>query len=74
MAWTPEQGPVSAALALETVRAWTLELTTGERGRMPQVPRRAARRRAWASRRGWRSPSARNNGWPGAAVHGEAPP
>ena len=62
MEWTQEQGTVSAELALETVREWTLELTKVERWLMPHFPRREARRRAWASIRGLLSPIARKNG------------
>jgi SRSO17 transposase len=74
MEWTQEQDAVSAELTLETVRAWTLELTKVERWRMRHVPRREARRRAWASIRGLLSPVARKNGWQLAAVNGDATP
>ena len=74
MEWTPEQGTVSAALALETVREWTLELTEVERWLLPHFPRREARRRAWASSRGLLSPVERKNGWPLAEVNSDATP
>jgi SRSO17 transposase len=74
MEWTQEQGPASAALALETGRAWTLWLTEVERRLMPHLARREARHRVWASIRGWLSPVERKNGWQVAEVHGDAPP
>ena len=74
MEWTQEQGTVSAELALETVREWTLELTKVERWLMPHFPRREARRRAWAYIRGLLSPIERKNGWQLAEVNGDAPP
>lgn len=61
-------------LALETVRAWTLWRTEGERPRRPRFPRREARRRAWAALRGLRSPGERNQGWQWAEGHGAATP
>jgi SRSO17 transposase len=69
-----EQRPAPGDVALETVRAWTLWLTEVERWLMPHFARREARAHAWASIRGWRSPVERQNGWPLAAVHGEATP
>jgi SRSO17 transposase len=74
MEWTQEQGTVSAELTLETVREWTLELTKVERWLMPHFPRRAARRRAWASIRGMLSPIERKNGWQLAEGNGDATP
>jgi SRSO17 transposase len=74
MEWTQEQGPASAELALETVRAWTLWLTEVERRLMPRFPRREARRRAWAYIRGLLSPVERKNGWQLAEVNGDATP
>ena len=41
---------------------------------MPYVPRREARRRAWAYVRGLRSPVERKNGWQLAEVNGDATP
>jgi SRSO17 transposase len=69
-----EQCPAPADLALETVRAWPIWLTEVARRRMPYVPRREARRRAWAYVRGLRSPVERKNGWQLAEVNGDATP
>jgi hypothetical protein len=74
MEWMQEQGTGSAALALETVREWTLWLTAVERWRMPHFARREARHRAWASSRGLLRPTERQNGWQLAAVNGDATP
>jgi hypothetical protein len=74
MEWRQEQGPVAAALALATVRAWTRWLTEGERGRLPHCARRAAQHRAWASIGGWLSPAERHHGWQLADVNGEVLP
>jgi hypothetical protein len=48
MEWMQEQSTVSTALALETVREWTLWLTEVERWLLPHFARREARHRAWA--------------------------
>jgi hypothetical protein len=48
MEWRQEQGTVSAALALETGREWTLWLTEVERWLMQHFTHREARHRAWA--------------------------
>ena len=61
-------------VALETVRAWAVWQTAVERRRMPRLARREARRRAWASLRGFLRLVERKNGWHGAAVHGAPPP
>jgi len=74
MEWTQEQGTVSAELALETVREWTLWLTEVERWLMPHFPRREARHRAWAYIRGLLSPVERKNGWQLAEVNGDVTP
>jgi hypothetical protein len=74
MEWMQEQGTASAALALETVRAWTLWLTEVERWLLPHFARREARHRAWASLRGLLSPAERKNGWQVAEVNGDATP
>ena len=66
--------PAPTALALETVREWTLWLTEVERHILPRFPRREARRRAWAYSRGLLSPVERKNGWQLAEVHGDATP
>ena len=74
MEWMQEQSPVSTALALETVREWTLWLTAVARGLLPHCARREARPRAWASLRGVRSPAERQNSWQLAEGNGDAPP
>jgi SRSO17 transposase len=74
MEWTQEQGPASAELALETVRAWTLWLTEVERRLMPHFARREARHRVWAYIRGLLSPVERKSGWQLAEVNGDATP
>jgi SRSO17 transposase len=74
MEWLQEQYAVPADVALETVRAWTLWLTAGERRFRPHFTRREARRRAWAYSRGLLSPGERKNGWQLAAVNGDATP
>jgi len=56
------------------VREWPIWLTEVERRLMPSFPRREARRRAWASLRGLRSPVERKNGWQLAEVNGDATP
>jgi len=66
--------PAPTDLALETVRAWTIWLTAVARPILPRFPRRAARRRAWASSRRVLSPVERKNSWQWAAVHGDATP
>ena len=58
----------------ETVRAWAVWQTEVARRLMPRGARREARRRAWASLRGLRSPVERKNGWHVAAVHGDTTP
>jgi SRSO17 transposase len=69
-----EQGMAPADLALEPVRAWTRWLPEVARWLMPHWARRDARRHAWASIRGLRSPVERQNGWQVAEVHGAATP
>ena len=69
-----EQGSAPAALALETVREWTLWLTEVERWLMPHFARREARHHAWAYIRGLLSPVERKNGWQLAEVNGDATP
>ena len=49
-------------VALETVRAWAVWQTEGERRLLPRFARREARRRAWASLRGFLSPLERQKG------------
>lgn len=74
MEWRQEQGTASAALALETVREWTLWLPEVERWLLPHFARREARHRAWAYIRGLLSPVERKNGWQLAEVNGDATP
>jgi SRSO17 transposase len=74
MEWIQEQRPGSTALALETVREWTLWLTEVERWLLPHFARREARHRAWAYIRGLLSPAARKNSWQLAAVNGDTTP
>jgi len=69
-----ELGPSPTDEALVTVQTWALGLTAVARRIMPHFPRRDARRRVWASRRGLLSPVERKNGWPIAAAVGEATP
>lgn len=74
MALRQERCTASTALALETVREWTLWLTEVERHMLPHFPRREARHRAWAYIRGLLSPVERKNGWQLAEVNGDATP
>jgi len=74
MEWKQEQSTAWAALALETVPAWALWLPEVARRLRPHFPRHEARRRAWASSRGLRSPVARKNGGQLAAGHGATTP
>ena len=74
MEWMQEQSTVSTALALETVREWTLWLTEVERWLLPHFARREARHRAWAYIRGLLSPAERKNSWQLAEVNGDATP
>jgi SRSO17 transposase len=74
MEWRQEQGTTPAELPLETVQAWALWLTEGERRLRPHFPRHEARRRAWAYIRGLLSPVERKNGWQLAEVNGDATP
>lgn len=68
------QNTAPTDLALETVREWTLWLPEVERWLLPHFTRREARRRAWASIRGWLSSVERKNGWQLAAANGAATP
>jgi len=56
------------------VQTWALWLTEVERRIMPHFSRSEARRRVWASLRGLLRPVERKNGWPIAAVVGDATP
>jgi SRSO17 transposase len=69
-----EFGPSPPDEALKTVQTWALWLTAVARRLLPHFPRRAARRRVWASLRGLLSPVERKNGWQSAAVVGDATP
>ena len=69
-----EWSPPAADVALETVRAWVVWQTEGERRIMPRFVRREARRRAWAYLRGLLSPVERKNGWHIAEVNGDTTP
>ena len=72
MARWQEQGRGPGDVPLATVRPWMRWQPEGERRLGARLARREGRWRAWASRRGRRSPVARQNGWPRAAVHGAA--
>ena len=61
-------------VALETGRAWAVWQTEVERRIMPRLARREARRRAWASLRGFLSPGERKNGGHVAEVNGDPTP
>ena len=69
-----EFGPSPTDEALVTVQTWALWLTAVERRSMPHFPRSDARRRVWASLRGFLSPVERKNGWQIAEVVGDATP
>ena len=69
-----ELGPSPTAEALVTVPTWALWLTAVERRILPHFPRSDARRRVWASLRGFLSSVERKNGWQLAAVVGDATP
>ena len=63
-----------ADLTVDTVRAWSLELTEVERRIGPRFTRWDARRRVGASLRGLLSPVERTNGWQLAEVNGDDTP
>lgn len=63
-----------AALTVDTVRAWSLELTEVERRIGPRFARWDARRRMGAYLRGLLSPVERKNGWQLAEVNGDDTP
>ena len=69
-----ELSPPPPDVALETVRAWAVGQTEGEHRIMPRLARREARRRAWASLRGFLSPVERKTGWHVAEVNGDPTP
>jgi SRSO17 transposase len=70
----PDPHTSPSELTVDTVRAWMLELTEGERRLGARFARWDVRRRAGAYLQGWLSPGERKNGWPLAAVHGAATP
>ena len=74
MEMIPDPRTSPAALTVDTVRAWLLELIEGARRSGARLPRWAARRRAGASLRGLLRPGERTNGWPLADVEGEDTP
>src|SRR2546423_3811792 len=63
-----------AELTDDTVRAWMLELTEGERRIGARFTRWDVRRRAGAYLRGLLSPVERKNGWQLAEVNGDDTP
>ena len=63
-----------AALTVDLVRAWLLELTDVERRIGVRFPRWDARRRTGVYLRGLLSPVARQNGWQLAAGNGDDTP
>ena len=68
------QGAFPGAVALETVREWTLWLTEVERRIGAHFTRREARWHAGAYLRGLLSPVERKNGWQIAEINGETTP
>ena len=68
------QGAFPGAVALETVREWTLWLTEVERRMGAQFTRREARWHAGAYLRGLLSSVERKNGWQIAEINGETTP
>jgi SRSO17 transposase len=74
MEMIPDSHTAPAALTVDTVRAWSLELTEVERRLGTRFPRWEARRRAGAYLRGLLSPVERKNGWQLAEVNGDETP
>jgi len=74
MAMIPDPRTAPAALTVDTVRAWLLELTEVERRIGARFPRWDVRRRAGAYLRGLLSPVERKNGWQLAEVNGDDTP
>jgi len=70
----PDPRTSPADLSIDTVRAWTVELTAVERRIGARFRRWDARRRAGAYLRGLLSPTERKNGWQLAEVNGDATP
>ncbi len=74
MEMIPEPRTSPAALTVDLVRAWLLELTDVERRIGARFARWDAQRRAGASLRGLLSPVERQNGWQLAEVNGDDTP
>ena len=74
MQMIPDPRTSPANLTVDTVRAWSLELTEVERRLGPRFARWDARRRMGAYLRGLRSPVERKNGWQLAEVNGDDTP
>jgi SRSO17 transposase len=70
----PDPRTSPAELAVDTVRAWLLELTEVERRIGPRFARWDVRRRVGAYLRGLLSPVERKNGWQIAEVNGDDTP
>jgi SRSO17 transposase len=74
MEMIPAPRTAPADLTVDTVRAWSLELTEVERRLGPQFARGDARRRVGAYLRGLLSPIERQHGWQLAEVNGDDTP
>jgi len=74
MEMIPDPHTSPAALTVDTVQAWGLELTEGARRIGPRCARWEARRRGGAYLRGLRRPGERKNGWQLAEVNGDDTP
>lgn len=74
MEMIPDPRTSPADLTVDTVRAWSLELTEVERRIGPRFARWDARRRVGAYLRGLLSPVERKNGWQLAEVNGDDTP
>ena len=74
MEMIPDPHTSPAALTVDTVQAWGLELTEGARRMGPRCARWEARRRGGAYLRGLRRPGERKNGWQLAEVNGDDTP
>jgi SRSO17 transposase len=74
MEMIPDPRTSPAALTIDTVREWTLELTDVERRIGARFARWDVRRRVGAYLRGLLSPAERKNGWQLAEVNGDDTP
>src|SRR3712207_2655291 len=74
MKMIPDPRTSPAALTIDTVREWTLELTDVERRIGARFARWDVRRRVGAYLRGLLSPAERKNGWQLAEVNGDDTP